>query len=180
MAPVQANSIPIPPRGNPLPRNYQITEIAPIQANPLLMTILPNPPDEANSNPAPFSKNKAVSIAKFEKWLMKYGTKDQVQRYKSAVQAYMKFHQGAKPRSVRMFSEELGDRDKQEIEREFEFSLGKSPAEIYNVPEYSGKAPYSYVHDYERLPEVSSPAGGQRITKRFQGTKTHVSDWIHG
>jgi len=185
-------SVPVPPAGNPLLRSgkitsvppvtpnfsrpgYQITQIAPVGPNPLLMTILPNPGESS-----PFKKNKAISLAKFESWLRQNGTRDQIERYERAIEAYMKFHQGAKPRTVRKFIETVGDRDSQKIEREFEFSLGKSPAEIYNVPNYSGKAPYSYVHDYETLPEVSSPAGGQRIVKRFQGTKTHVSDWIHG
>ena len=189
-----ASNIPLPPAGNPLPPwyqktsiapvtpnfsrpGYQLTQVAPVTPNPLLMTIMPNPGGEASS---PFKNNKAILIAKFESWLRRNGTRDQVERYERAIEAYTKFHQGAKPRTVRKFTEAVGDRDSRKIEREFEFSLGKSPAEIYNVPEYSGKAPYSYVHDYEKLPEVSSPAGGQRIVKRFQGTKTHVSDWIHG
>ena len=124
-------------------------------------------------------KKKEISEKKFAEWLRKNGTQDQISRYESSVKAYMKFHQGAKPKTVVRYLENIGDPKDDNRIMEFEFSMGESPAEIYNPPKHSGKAPHSYIHDYETLPKVTSTAGGQRVTKRFQGTPTHVSDWIH-
>jgi hypothetical protein len=204
IAPIQAN----PPYGGQLSPDYSVTEIAPVQPNPLLMTIYPNPArNQRMSRPgfeeqfqqwvamkkaelggmrrnpgseSPFKPKEKIERKKFEKWLMQNGSEDEIKRYRSAMKAYKKFHKGAAPRHVTVFRESVGNPHNQEIEREFEFALGESPAEIYNTPSHSKKAPYSYIHDYEELPQLTSSAGGQRVSKRFYGTGTHVSDWIHG
>ena len=140
---------------------------------------LRNPATNPGRNPIG-KKGKNVPVKQFEAWLRRNGSEDQIKRYESAVKAYMKFHKGAKPRTVVRYEENVGDPRDGYKDMEFEYSMGKSPAEIYTTPKHSGKAPYSYIHDYETLPQVTSTAGGQRVTKRFHGTKTHVSDWIHG
>jgi len=132
------------------------------------------------SNPRRKKKPITMTVREYENYLDAHGTDDQKARYYEAKEAYRRFHKGAEPQQITRFEEVIGDPDSDVTETEFEYALGASPAEIYNTPEHSNKPTYSYIHDYEELPQLTTTAGGRRVTKRYQGTKTRVTDWIHG
>ena len=124
------------------------------------------------------SNKQSVSLKKFESWLKKNGTDDEIKRYKREVTAYKKFHQGKNPTSVTRRLVDVGT-GKKVTGRSFGYSMGKSPMETYITPKGSGKGDDTpYLHEYGTHPDGITTSAGKVVIKPLEG-KTRITDWIH-
>ena len=138
-----------------------------IKKNPALMTLTLNP----------FKKNKNVPFEKFYKWAKKNLDHRDINRLNRAIKKYKEFHQGSLPKTVSHEVLNIGSGS----QRDFVFSMGKSPDETYIPPSHSRKqdGDVTYLHEYENFPESLVNADGSVIMKPLKG-KTKITDWIHG
>jgi hypothetical protein len=148
------------------------------KANPLLLTVNPG----LRSNPQvdvtiPFKKGQKINVARFEKWLYENCPDAWIKAYEKAKKQYKKFHLGTMPKNITM--EMLPFGDGQLLPPEFVYSAGESPAETYTTDKRSGKAPYSYVHEYKDKPDVlvGGAMGDQFVLKPLRG-RARVDDWF--
>jgi hypothetical protein len=170
-----------------------------VLANPLLMTVCGlNPPaDEfvdyieniVDSEPkilynpdnegreCPFDEGQEIPIEEFEAWLKKSGTPEEIARYEQTKEACQKFHLGTPVQFVTRKVINLGV-SQAIVDRDFTYSMGKTPSQMYVPNDDSGKAPHAYVHEYETEPEALVAGNGKLILEPLEG-RAIVTDWIH-
>jgi hypothetical protein len=170
---------PIPPA---LARRMVANPFEGMMPNPLLMTVF-NPME---ANPAavmdikiPFKEGQKVPVARFEKWLFSTGMTEWIRGYKEGLRQYKKFHMGPKPKTITFSMMDIGGASI--LPPEFLVSAGKSPAETYTPMSHSGKAPNSFVHEYDTQPEMlfGGRPGKQYVLKPLTGG-ARIDDWMRG
>jgi hypothetical protein len=154
---------------------YALSRTTKIQGkNPLLMAVH-NPPVAR----CPFKEDKKTPIKDFQNWLYAEGNPTDIKRFREAIARYKKFHLGAEPESVSRQVINIGSKDI--TDRDFVFSAGKSPADLYEVPAHSGKENNrrGYIHHWGNRPETLITRDGKAIVKQLKG-KARVTDWFRG
>lgn len=151
--------------------------------NPLLMTVM-NPCVRRNPvTQCPFPVGTPIPRGQFEAWLNSSASPQEKSKYYSEMKNYQRFHHGSLPVSVTRQILSVG-MSKTITDRDFSFSTGKSPGELYSVPAHSNKKKFGkhYIHEYDKTnqPEgiVMGPSGQQVVVKQLVGN-AKVTDWYH-
>lgn len=133
------------------------------------------------SHQSPFPQGRQIPIEQFEEWLYASGDSQLIKRYEHQKQKFMEAHEGAMPRSITRDVLNVGV-ENAVTDRDVIISMGKAPADLYSVPEWSGKAKKSrnWQHDWKTPPDVGITADGKARISLLKGTARVSRGWMHG
>lgn len=126
----------------------------------------------------PYRRGQTIPLQEFLGWLQSQPQQVKAS-YNKALAEYRKFHLGSDPTNVTYQEIDIGGNEV--YTPEILYSAGPSPAEMYEPPASSGKAPNAYNHEYETKPQVliGGRKGMQFVLKPLTGS-ARVDDWFRG